>query len=163
MLTVHLPDEAATQALGMALAQSAPRSGWVALHGQLGAGKTTLVRAFLRALGYEGRVVSPTYTLVEPYEVGDRRVAHYDLYRLSDPEELEWMGARDDFGEGTLCLVEWPERAEGMLPLPDLELRLLHETVGRTGFLDARSPLGASWVSDVEDWLKKNNISCSSD
>ena len=127
MLRLELADEAATQALGGVLAQTAPPSGWVALHGHLGAGKTTLVRAFLRALGHDGRVVSPTYTLVEPYEIQGRRIAHYDLYRLADAEELEWMGAREDFGADTLCLVEWPERGEGVLPPPDLVIRLEHQ------------------------------------
>lgn len=159
MFTLTLPDEAATQALGAALALTAPSSGWVALHGHLGAGKTTLVRAFLRALGYTGRVVSPTYTLVEPYEIGARRVAHYDLYRLEDAEELEWMGAREDFGDDTLCLVEWPERGEGVLPEPDLELALRHEGEGRACFLSAKTPLGAAWMSKVEDRLKEMSLS----
>ncbi|MEW6444861.1 MAG: tRNA (adenosine(37)-N6)-threonylcarbamoyltransferase complex ATPase subunit type 1 TsaE [Pseudomonadota bacterium] len=150
MLNLHLPDESSTQRLGQALARAAPRSGWLALHGQLGAGKTTLVRAFLRALGYEGRVVSPTYTLVEPYELADRRVAHYDLYRLNDPEELEWMGAREDFGEGSLCLVEWPERGEGILPPPDLVIRLEHEPEGRRAEVFALSPVGQTWLTNLK-------------
>lgn len=161
MLKLHLPDEAATQSLGASLAASAPRSGWLALHGDLGAGKTTLVRAFLRALGYAGRVVSPTYTLVEIYELDGRRIAHYDLYRLSDPEELEWMGAREDFGDDTLCLVEWPQRGEGMLPASDLELFLQHQDDGRTAQFVAHSSPGALWLDEVKKVLKKNNISSS--
>lgn len=163
MLKLYLPDESATQALGAALAQSAPTAGWLAMHGDLGAGKTTLVRAFLRALGYAGRVVSPTYTLVESYEIGSRRIAHYDLYRLNDPEELEWMGAREDFGADTLCLVEWPERGLGVLPVPDLELRLLHAGEARQASLDAQSSAGALWLSELHQELKKNNISSSFD
>ncbi len=159
MLRLELADEAATEALGGVLAQTAPRSGWVALHGQLGAGKTTLVRSFLRALGYAGRVVSPTYTLVEPYEIQGRRIAHYDLYRLADAEELEWMGAREDFGADTLCLVEWPERGEGVLPPPDLAIRLEHQPAGRTCFLEALSPTGASWLVRVKDRLKEWGLS----
>lgn len=159
MLTIHLADEAATQALGRVLAQTAPMSGWVALHGNLGTGKTTLVRAFLRAMGHEGRVVSPTYTLVEPYEIGDRRVAHYDLYRLADAEELEWMGAREDFGEDTLCLVEWPERGEGVLPPPDMDITLQYQGDGRVCFLASSSPLGAQWMAQVEDRLKEVGLS----
>lgn len=154
MLTLHLPDESATWALGTALAKCAPRSGWVALHGQLGAGKTTLVRAFLRALGYQGRVVSPSYTLVEPYEAGGRRIAHFDLYRLTDPEELEWMGAREDFGADTLCLVEWPERGGGLLATPDLTIRLEHEGVGRACSIESGTTLGAHWLENLVKNLK---------
>jgi tRNA threonylcarbamoyladenosine biosynthesis protein TsaE len=167
MLNLHLPDESATQSLGAALAATAPISGWLALHGDLGAGKTTLVRSFLRALGYAGRVVSPTYTLVETYDItgktSGRRIAHYDLYRLNDPEELEWMGAREDFGGDTLCLVEWPERGAGVLPPPDLELHLLHEGDSRRAHMQAISTLGGVWLSDVKNMLKKNNISYSFD
>ena len=163
MLNLYLPDEAATQALGAALAHTAPAAGWMALHGDLGAGKTTLVRAFLRALGYAGRVVSPTYTLVESYDIGARRIAHYDLYRLNDPEELEWMGAREDFGGDTLCLVEWPERGAGMLPAPDLAIHLLHEGESRRAELQAQSIVGDVWLNEVKNMLKKNNISHSFD
>ena len=163
MLNLYLPDEAATQALGAALAHTAPAAGWMALHGDLGAGKTTLVRAFLRALGYSGRVVSPTYTLVESYDIGARRIAHYDLYRLNDPEELEWMGAREDFGGDTLCLVEWPERGAGMLPPPDLAIHLLHEGESRRAELQAQSIVGDVWLNEVKNMLKKNNISHSFD
>ena len=163
MLNLYLPDEAATQALGAALAHTAPAAGWMALHGDLGAGKTTLVRAFLRALGYAGRVVSPTYTLVESYDIGARRIAHYDLYRLNDPEELEWMGAREDFGGDTLCLVEWPERGAGVLPPPDLAIHLLHEGDSRRAELQAQSIVGDVWLNEVKNMLKKNNISHSFD
>ena len=163
MLNLYLPDEAATQALGAALAHTAPAAGWMALHGDLGAGKTTLVRAFLRALGHTGRVVSPTYTLVESYDIGARRIAHYDLYRLNDPEELEWMGAREDFGGDTLCLVEWPERGAGMLPPPDLAIHLLHEGDSRRAELQAQSIVGDVWLNEVKNMLKKNNISHSFD
>jgi len=163
MLNLHLPDEAATQSLGAVLAETAPMAGWLALHGDLGAGKTTLVRAFLRSLGYAGRVVSPTYTLVETYEIDARRIAHYDLYRLNDPEELEWMGAREDFGGDTLCLVEWPERGVGVLPSPDLELHLLHKGDSRRAQMQAHSAVGDVWLNNVKNMLKKNNISSSFD
>lgn len=161
MLSLALADEAATEALGVLLAKTAPRSGWVALHGPLGAGKTTLVRAFLRALGYQGRVVSPTYTLVEPYEVEGRRIAHYDLYRLADAEELEWLGAREDFGADTLCLVEWPERGEGVLPPPDLSLHLEHRPDGRGCMLEAHSRVGGQWLEQVKERLKEDGLSYS--
>jgi tRNA threonylcarbamoyladenosine biosynthesis protein TsaE len=103
----------------------------VHLRGTLGAGKTTLARGVLTGLGHEGVVRSPTYTLVEPYTVSGIQVFHLDLYRLADPEELEFLGARDCLGDGDLCLVEWPERGEGWLPAPDLDLSLAPREGGR--------------------------------
>ncbi len=162
MLRLALPDEAATEALGRALAQTAPLSGWVALQGPLGAGKTTLVRAFLRALGHAGRVQSPTYTLVEPYEIEGRRIAHYDLYRLAGAEELEGLGAREDFDAHTLCLVEWPERGAGLLPPADIGIHLAYAPAGRSCALEASSPVGAAWLARVEAALKEGGLSPSS-
>ena len=162
-LALELADEAATQALGAALAASAPHAGCMTLRGDLGAGKTTLVRAFLRQIGYNGRVVSPTYTLVERYDIGARHIAHYDLYRLNDPEELEWMGAREDFGADTLSLIEWPDHGAGMLPPADLEVFLQHEGLGRKAHLLAHGAVGEPWLNEVNMLLKKNNISSSFD
>ncbi|MEH6548737.1 MAG: tRNA (adenosine(37)-N6)-threonylcarbamoyltransferase complex ATPase subunit type 1 TsaE [Pseudomonadales bacterium] len=105
--------------------------GIVYLLGDLGAGKTTLSRALLRGLGYPATVKSPTYTLLEPYELGELTVAHFDLYRLSDPEELEYLGLRDYLEGKVLWLVEWPQRGEGMLPAPDLVLELSSREQGR--------------------------------
>ncbi len=104
----------------------------VFLEGDLGAGKTTLVRGFLRGLDYRGAVRSPTYTLVEPYPLGDLIVYHLDLYRLSDPEELEFLGGREIFSGNHQVLVEWPEKGRGWLPEPDLHLTLHHRTHGRS-------------------------------
>ncbi len=131
MTTVGLPDEAATIALAERLAPLISRLDIVYLRGDLGAGKTTFTRALLRAMGHEGRVKSPTYTLVEPYEIGGREVCHFDLYRLADPEELAYLGFEDYLGSGALCLIEWPARGEGMLPPPDLEIAIFHEGSGR--------------------------------
>lgn len=142
MLSVFLADGAATERFGARLARCLPVGAVVFLEGDLGAGKTTLARGFLRALGHTGAVRSPTYTLVEPYETASGPVYHFDLYRLADPEELEFMGVRDFFGGEARCLVEWPVRGAGWLPAPDLTLRLEREGTGRRLTLQAATPAG---------------------
>lgn len=142
----QLPNEQATLALGAALSRLAP-GGLVTLEGPLGAGKTTLVRAFLRALGHEGAVRSPTYTLLEPYEVGGCPIVHLDLYRLAEPEELEELGLRDYLHPGTWLFVEWPQRGHGVLPQADLEIQLRTEGAGRHATLQSRSALGEAWLA----------------
>jgi tRNA threonylcarbamoyladenosine biosynthesis protein TsaE len=133
MISFTLPDAAATEAIGGLLARGfASRPGLVVyLRGDLGAGKTTLVRGWLRALGVAGPIRSPTYTLVEPYEIAGRSVLHMDLYRLSDATELEQLGVYDTPPERSVWLVEWPEHGAGGLPAADLSIFLQLSGSGR--------------------------------
>ncbi len=152
--TLWLEHEAATVAVGKSLANAvksvAPGGGIVIfLHGTLGAGKTTLSRGFIQGLGHQGAVKSPTYTLVEPYDQLQPATWHFDLYRLGDPEELEFMGIRDYLAPGNVCLVEWPERGEGVLPKPDLELTLTPDRGGRTLQLQAHSEAGRTLLDQL--------------
>lgn len=135
---IYLADETATEQLGARLAAEFASGGVVTLEGELGTGKTTLVRGWLRALGHKGAVKSPTYTIVEPYELQGLNVYHFDLYRLGDAEELELMGVRDYFDQGALCLVEWPQRGTGILPPADLHVQLTVALPGRQAVLIRR-------------------------
>ena len=149
-VTVELPDESATLRLGQ---QLAPVSGLIFLRGELGAGKTTFVRGYLRALGYGGAVKSPTYTLIEPYELNNRTLLHLDIYRLGDPSELEHIGVRDELEQGNTLLVEWPERAHGLLGKPDLDIALhYHNDARRAELMPATSEIAdvlAQVISEV--------------
>lgn len=138
----HCPDPDAQTAFGAALAGVCPAGCVIHLLGDLGAGKTTLVRGFLRARGHDGPVRSPTYTLIEPYELAGGAVYHLDLYRLGDPEELEYLGLRDLLGGEATLLIEWPERGEGWLPPPDLVLDIAHREAGRDITVAGRSEAG---------------------
>lgn len=135
-------DAPAMEALGARLARCLAAGLFIYLEGDLGSGKTTLTRGVLRELGHRGAVRSPTYTLVEPYVTTLGTVYHFDLYRLADPEELEFLGVRDLFAGEALCLVEWPERGKGILPRPDLVVHLAAEGEGRRLRAEAASRRG---------------------
>ena len=149
---IYLADESSTVTLGHRLADmlSDEKKGLtVYLEGTLGAGKTTFCRGVLQGFGHSSAVKSPTYTLVEPYEFESVPVYHFDLYRLADPEELEYMGIRDYFSGACLCLVEWPSRGEGILPAPDITLHFDVSGSGRTVNISADSEFG---IKISEKW-----------
>ncbi|ONF44937.1 tRNA (adenosine(37)-N6)-threonylcarbamoyltransferase complex ATPase subunit type 1 TsaE [Marinobacter lutaoensis] len=150
---LFLENEGETEQLGRELARRVADSGrglTVFLDGDLGMGKTTLSRGIMRGLGHQGAVKSPTYTLVEPYEHLAPPTYHFDLYRLGDPEELEYMGIRDYFAGDNLCLIEWPERGQGLLPEPDLEIHLERRDHGRSVVIRARTDRGAHLMNELE-------------
>ena len=143
-----------TEAFGIRLAAARPAGNALAtiyLAGDLGAGKTTLARGFVRGCGVSGAVKSPTYTLVEVYETPGFSVVHLDLYRLLDTEELEPLGLREFARPGFLWLIEWPERGTGRLPPPDLSVTLFSGLDGHEINVTGASPLGEAWVSLVEN------------
>ena len=146
MLTLHAASEQEQEAWGRRLAAACTGACVIYLVGDLGAGKTTLARGFLRGLGHPGAVKSPTFTLLEPYRIGERACFHLDLYRLSDPGELEYIGLRDLLEGPAVLLVEWPERGIGELPGPDLEIRIRYEEKGRTLDLIPGSAVGEGLV-----------------
>jgi tRNA threonylcarbamoyladenosine biosynthesis protein TsaE len=131
MMQKFLQNTEETELLGAELFQSLAPKSVVFLHGELGAGKTTLVRGYLRAAGYTGTVKSPTYNLVEEYTVAGQKLFHFDLYRLNDPEELEWIGINDYFNQDGVCFIEWPDKGEGFLPKPDVVITLSVQGQGR--------------------------------
>jgi tRNA threonylcarbamoyladenosine biosynthesis protein TsaE len=144
---IALPDETATAAFAARLARCLQPGLVIYLRGDLGAGKTTLVRALLQALGYEGRVKSPTYTLVERYEAGGLHLRHFDLYRFRDAEEWEGSGFRDEFDGHNICLVEWPEQAAGLLPPADISITFEILQDGREIVLHAYTDAGTRCLS----------------
>ena len=142
-----LPDEQATLDFGASIAKWLPQNGVIFLHGPLGAGKTTLVRGILNAKGHKGSTKSPTFTLVEPYQIEDSQFYHFDLYRLTDPEELEFMGFRDYLEENALCLIEWPEKGGDYLPKADLEITLSYQGEQRSIRIDINNPVWKELVN----------------
>ena len=143
---IHAADAAATEAVGAALARGLAPGCTLHLLGDLGAGKTTLARGLLQALLPGQRVKSPTYTLVERYDTGGVPVLHLDLYRLADPEELEFLGLREELGRAAL-LVEWPQRGGALLPPPDLVVRLRAQGTGREIHLEAHGAAGEACLA----------------
>lgn len=162
-LTLELPDEQATDALGAHLGQvilettkSFEISGLnnepgfrIYLQGDLGAGKTALTRALLRAAGVTGRIKSPSYALLESYKVSSLYFYHIDFYRFNDSSEWQDAGFRDLFRPGTLVLIEWPEKADGQLPIPDLLIHLSYSGDGRTARIKAETKRGAAWLTTL--------------
>jgi len=140
-MLIYLADEAATLKLGAQLAKYCPPNQFtIHLEGELGAGKTTLTRGLLHELGHKGNVKSPTYTLVEHYQLTHRSVFHFDLYRLTDPEELDYLGLDDYLSDNSLCLIEWASQGKNYLPEPDLIITLSYQNYSRNAELKALSP-----------------------
>ena len=161
MMTVNLADDAATEALGRRLAACLQTPQLIFLRGGLGAGKTTLCRGFLRGLGYEGLVKSPTYTLCETYRVAGVRCLHCDFYRLSHPEEMEYLGLREQFAGDSVLLIEWPEIAAETLPTPDIDISLDFSGTGRTAVLQAGTARGESIIPALRrysDGVTESNV-----
>lgn len=156
-MSIFLEDEQATIAFGQTLARLIPTGITVYLYGDLGAGKTTLVRGLIQSFLPDSKVKSPTYTLVEDYELENaqqnphdlKHIYHFDLYRLGDPEELEYIGGRDYFSNDAVCLVEWPQRGEGWLPESDVEITLEYQPDGRNIILKAHSEKGMKLYDDL--------------
>lgn len=148
-LEISLPDTAHTEQLGRELARLGPAPAVIYLSGELGAGKTTFSRGFIQACGHAGAVKSPTYTLIEPYDLPGGKVFHLDLYRLNDPAELEFLGLPDLIAQGGVCLIEWPERGGQELPLPDLTIVLKHANGARRASLTAHQVRAEGWLASL--------------
>ncbi len=145
-----LGNESETLCFGASVFHSVKEPLCIYLDGDLGAGKTTFVRGFLRAAGYTGLVKSPTFTLVEEYQFEQWRAVHFDLYRLAEPEELEWMGIRDYIDVKALWFVEWPERGKGFLPDPDIRIQFSVCSEGRCVQIDPLTLGGTSLLDRIE-------------
>src|SRR5688500_4239512 len=149
MLELRLPSSEATLRLGEALAAGVAPGGVLFISGDLGAGKTTLVRGLLKGLGYAGRAKSPTYALVEPYMLSSLDLYHFDFYRFKDRSEWLYSGFREHFNPGSVCIVEWPEKAGDLLAPPDVQIRLDFDGEARRASLEACSDAGRAWLSSL--------------
>jgi tRNA threonylcarbamoyladenosine biosynthesis protein TsaE len=149
-LTRGLPDLEATDAFASDLAKSLAPGITIYLHGDLGAGKTTLARSMLFALGHTGTAKSPTYTLVETYEINALTINHFDLYRLADPSELEYIGIRDYINAHSICIFEWADKGVGYVPPADIEITLQFTAIGRKAILTANTQLGQAMLQELK-------------
>ncbi|MCP3866837.1 MAG: tRNA (adenosine(37)-N6)-threonylcarbamoyltransferase complex ATPase subunit type 1 TsaE [Gammaproteobacteria bacterium] len=154
MLSLELADARQQEHLGALIAAEAEKTCIIYLEGELGAGKTTLVRGFLRGLGYQGNVKSPTFTLLEPYILEHRSVFHLDLYRLADPEELDYLGLRDLLEKDAALLIEWPDRGGGQLPAADLVVTIEYQGEGRSLDLQPISQAGDRLIEALNNRLQ---------
>jgi tRNA threonylcarbamoyladenosine biosynthesis protein TsaE len=148
-MQLTVPNPEAMESLGRQLAGAASAGTQIHLSGELGAGKTTLVRGFLHGLGYQGKVKSPTYTLVEPYKLGPLSIFHFDFYRIKAPEEVELMGYREYPGADAICLIEWPDKAGDFLGEADLRVEFKHQPGGRSLEFSSFSQTGNSLISKI--------------
>ena len=144
-----LDNEQATVEFGQRLSNHLEQGAVIFLHGDLGAGKTSFTSGVIQGLGHQGNVKSPTYTLVEPYDLKEVSAYHFDLYRLADPEELEFMGIRDYFNETAVCLIEWPEKGQGFIPEPDLDITLEYVEEHRQISCVSRSEKGVNLLKKM--------------
>jgi len=159
-ISLVLQEEKDTLALAGVVAQEVSNGLVFFLHGELGAGKTTFVRGFLRALGYKKAVKSPTYTLVEDYQCAGKNIFHFDLYRLADPEELEFMGIRDYFAAQSICFIEWPEKGHGFITVADVELTISYgKNQSRCFCFAANSELGRKLLNRLSKAYGLNHAS----
>ena len=156
-ITVELADESQTVRMGQKLAACIKAPMTIYFEGELGAGKTTLVRGILRGFGYQGATKSPTYTLVEPYELVGVTIYHFDLYRLADPEELEFIGIREYQQPDSIMLIEWPEKGKGMIPQPDLMIELDYKGDGRAITLSSAHPELMQKLEKSCDFMPKSS------
>jgi tRNA threonylcarbamoyladenosine biosynthesis protein TsaE len=149
-ISAILKDDSQTVFWGEKIAAALKKGGVVYLYGELGAGKTTLCRGILRAYGHQGAVKSPTYTIIEPYELEFVNVYHFDLYRMVDPEEWEYLGVDEYFSPENICLVEWPEKGANYLPASDVNITLLYHENGRKIIVSASSHRGVEILQELE-------------
>lgn len=151
-IQIHLSNEKSTCDLGASIAKHCPNQQFtIHLEGELGAGKTTLCRGLLQQLGHKGNVKSPTYTLVEQYDLANRSVLHFDLYRLTDPEELDYIGLDDYINAHSLCLVEWPQQGGNYLPSPDIIIKLQYDKECRQATIMAYSDAGVAVCASLDE------------